>query len=228
LKNCIDLSKLENIVEIGCGAGGILVPFKEIGKTVSGCDFDKDYLEYGKQKGLNLIYGSSDQIQNNSADLVILSHVMEHLLHPIDEMKAIIGKIKPEKYILVEVPGIFRIANAYFNPILYFLNAHYYYYYYYYLRVFFTQLGLKVLYGDEQCTVICQKPKDWNSEKTPSIIYDDSLQAYPQKVANYLIRCKRIDRILFNASKLHLHEIACKFGWKKIRPYFLKKYRYEK
>ena len=46
------LDKIENVFEIGCGTGGILAAFEEIGLEVSGCDLDRGNLEYGISQGL--------------------------------------------------------------------------------------------------------------------------------------------------------------------------------
>ncbi|HOI83649.1 MAG TPA: hypothetical protein PKW30_05025, partial [Campylobacterales bacterium] len=35
----VDISEIKTVFEIGCGAGGILYPFCQEGKKVSGCDF---------------------------------------------------------------------------------------------------------------------------------------------------------------------------------------------
>ena len=40
----VDIENIKSVFEVGCGAGGILFPFYEIGKKVSGCDFGEKYL----------------------------------------------------------------------------------------------------------------------------------------------------------------------------------------
>jgi len=176
IKSNIEMNEIQNIFEIGCGAGGILFPFHQINKKISGCDFGEIYLKYGQKKGLNLYQGEINEknTPKNSQDLIILSHVMEHFNEPLKTMNDIIGYMKPEKYLLVEVPGIFNISQTYFNPILYFQNAHVHTYYYYYLKVFFETLGLEVIYGDEKCTFILKKPIDWE-KKENLIVYAKEL-----------------------------------------------------
>ena len=179
----VNLSEIENVFEIGCGAGGILNPFYKINKQVSGCDFGEKYLKFGQDKELNLYQGeiNENKTPKNSQDLIILSHVMEHLNNPLQTMNEIIDFIKPEKYLLVEVPGIFNIPKTYFNPIRYFQNAHVHNYYYYYLKIFFETLGLEVIYGDERCTFILKKPANWKKEKN-LIVYDSELSYWAQTV----------------------------------------------
>ena len=76
--------------------------------SCTGVDYDEEYLEFGRLKGLSLINGNyKNIIEDNSVDLLILSHVMEHFSNPIEDMIDVISKVKSNKYLLVEVPGIF-------------------------------------------------------------------------------------------------------------------------
>ena len=169
-----DIDNIKNVFEIGCGAGGILYPFHQINKHVSGCDFGYKYIQYGKSKGMDLYAGDINpgRTPHNSQDLIIMSHVMEHINEPIKYMNNVVYYIKQNGYLLVEVPGIFDIPKTYYNPILFFQNAHVYNYYAYYLRIFFESIGLKVLYGDERCTFLLQKPEYWNERKITHIKKD--------------------------------------------------------
>lgn len=223
LKNIIDINKISIVAEIGCGAGGVLLPFMEAGMYITGYDYDENYLCFGRSKGLDLKYGDFyEQVECGSCDLVIMNHVFEHLLFPIDEMNRLLPKIKNNGYLYVEVPGIFCISTYYHEPFTYFQNAHVFNFYEQYLRVMFEQFNLKVIYGDERCTFICQKV----SEVIPKVkyVYDESLSLYPQKNAEYLLECEKrykeglkLDKK--NRFKGKLYNVACRLGWKKLRPY---------
>jgi SAM-dependent methyltransferase len=186
IRKHIDISEIKTVFEIGCGAGGILYPFYQEGKKVSGCDFGEKYLKFGQDKGLDLYQGEVDvnKTPKKSQDLVILSHVMEHFNEPIRTMNGIIELIDDEKYLLVEVPGVFDIKKTYFNPILYFQNAHVYNYYYY-LKVFFETLGLEVIYGNERCTFLLKKPIGWVAQND-IVVYDETMSIWVEKVENEL------------------------------------------
>jgi SAM-dependent methyltransferase len=196
VKRYSESKEIKTVFEIGCGAGGILFPFHKDGKSVSGCDFGEIYLKYGQNKGLNLYQGeiNEDNTPKNSQDLIILSHVMEHFNNPLETMIDVIEYIKPEKYLLVEVPGIFNISQTYFNPILYFQNAHVHNYYYYYLKVFFESLGLEVIYGDERCTFLLKKPVNW-TKKENIIVYDENLSEWA-KTVEYSLKKFQLQHVL--------------------------------
>lgn len=50
------------VVEIGPGAGGILKFFKDKGNEVVGIDIGSEYVEFGKQKGLDLKVGTVNEL----------------------------------------------------------------------------------------------------------------------------------------------------------------------
>lgn len=118
------LNKEMNVLEIGCGAGGVLKVFHDQGLKSYGCDFDENYLEYGKSKGLNLQKGSFKQLESKSYDLIILSHVLEHIAIPADFIREIKSILKPNGYLLIEVPGLLAIHRSYTNFHKYFQMAH--------------------------------------------------------------------------------------------------------
>lgn len=196
----VSVDDRQYVLEIGCGAGGILKAFQENGseKTI-GVDFGENYLTYGRTWGLNLLNGDyQDLIDDESQQLIILSHVMEHFLKPVEEMINITKKIRPNGFFLIEVPGVFWINKIYFNPLLYFQNAHVHNYYYEYLKVFFGKLGLKLIFGNERCTFLLQKPENWAKPNKYQIIYDKSLALYPKKIKRYLGRCYWTNRYYLN------------------------------
>lgn len=90
-----------NILEIGTSAGGILKYFKDKGNKVYGCDLCSEYIGYGKkQYGLNLFVGIIEDMDiKQTPDIVIYSHVLEHLLNPIDELIKLKSIVNKKSYI---------------------------------------------------------------------------------------------------------------------------------
>lgn len=186
----LNMSGIQEVAEVGCSCGYNLYPFYLEGVDVVGFDFNKEYLEYGRSKGLNLKYGDFyDQTVDNSFDLIILNHVYEHLLDPLGELKRLIPKVKLSKYIYIEVPGIYSIGKSYGSPLRYFQNAHVFNFYEQYLRVLFVKFGLNIIYSNERCTFLCQK----TSNEIPDVkeVFDESLSEYVEKNAQYLIECDK-------------------------------------
>lgn len=128
------LSKITNlegktIVEIGTGAGGILKAFLDKGSNVIGCDFGEEYLHHGREFGLDLRDGDISVIPSSTADVVIYSHVLEHILNLDHEFENLKRILKPGGLVYVEVPGLFFIHYTYRGNFLRFLqNAHLYHF----------------------------------------------------------------------------------------------------
>ena len=96
------------VVEIGCGAGGILYRFKELGAEVLGFDYDSQYINFGrKEYGLNLIAGDYQEYKfKTKPDLIILGHVLEHLIDYRSKLATIQKIMKPDSILLIEVPSL--------------------------------------------------------------------------------------------------------------------------
>ena len=98
----IGAANIRTVFEAGCSSGGNLYIFHKHGISVSGCDFDEKYIQYGVSKGMNLYTGEPDPTKtpSNSQDLVILSHVLEHLNHPMDYVNTLIDMIHQKDILL--------------------------------------------------------------------------------------------------------------------------------
>lgn len=109
----------QNVCEVGAGGGQNLKPFQLAGKDVLGYEPSEFLSNFAKTKGINIINGFIDDVKGEY-DLVILIHVYEHLLNPIDALKKLRKHVK--KYLFIEVPGcitkfssIQNAHNSYFS-----------------------------------------------------------------------------------------------------------------
>ena len=140
------------VLEVGCGAGGILDVFKKNGHKVIGIDLGSDYINYGKSKyGLDLRVSYLEDLNlDYKPDLVIYSHVMEHISDPIKEMKVLATICGPNTLVYIEVPGLFYIHKSYnMDMMLYFQNAHTFHFTLNSLNYLMTSCGFKGLSGNE-------------------------------------------------------------------------------
>lgn len=120
-----------HVLEIGCGAGGILDYFKEKGNTIKGIDLGAEYVTYGKENHqLDLEVNTLSQLENTIApDVIIYSHVLEHILDVKEEIQAIKKIAKEGTVVYIEVPGVKELHKNYASNILKYLqNAHTYHF----------------------------------------------------------------------------------------------------
>ena len=98
-----NINDYQNVLDIGCGDGTKLIDFKNIGKEVKGVEVSDICRKLHAEFGINSIQGTVDDIDDKKKyDLVILSHVFEHL----SNLKEKIEKISTltNKYLYIEVP----------------------------------------------------------------------------------------------------------------------------
>jgi len=124
--------KLEGskILEVGCGAGGILQHMKDRGAEVKGLELDDTYIQYGRdQYGLDLSFGMlTDLSTDERFDLIIYSHVMEHVLDIEKEIAEINCRLNPGGLLYIEVPGIKNLKPYDWDFLRYLQNAHTYHF----------------------------------------------------------------------------------------------------
>jgi 2-polyprenyl-3-methyl-5-hydroxy-6-metoxy-1,4-benzoquinol methylase len=137
-----------SVLDIGCSCGGVLSIFKQKGYECSGCDYDKNYLEFGRSKGLRLYDGGIEGLPPAKLyDLIILRHVLEHIPDPIDFLSGIIPLLKPSGHIYIEVPSIENVVDGGydFNFSAYFQNAHFIHFTAHSLKNLASLSGLQII-----------------------------------------------------------------------------------
>lgn len=150
--------KTPRVLEIGAGAGWNLVRLPSAWRRV-GYDVDEDYLEIGRESfGLDLRYGFVDEARSEiaEADVVILSHVLEHFSSPGSVLEQIRRDLRPAALLLVEVPGIFRIHRSNLDVRSYLQNAHTFTYCAATLADECRRAGLVILWVDETARAVCR------------------------------------------------------------------------
>lgn len=158
IKSKVDVVEGMKVYDIGCGSGGILIPFKDANLSTFGCDLGSEYLKRGRQAGLVLEQGQARVLQiHGCANLIIVSHVLEHFSNPIREIEQISELLTDNGYLYIEVPGIFKIREAYGDTLLFLQNAHLYHFTLATLNTLMAKVGFKLIKGDESIHALYQK-----------------------------------------------------------------------
>ncbi len=139
------------VLEIGCGAGGILAYFKDQGHEVKGMDIGTTYIAFGKEKGLNIADGFLKDLDSEKKyDLIIYSHVMEHVLDVASELELIKSYLKTDGVLYIEVPGIKNVYQKYkMDYLTYFQSAHTFHFSLTTLKNWLATAGYECLIGTE-------------------------------------------------------------------------------
>lgn len=107
-------SKIQTIIEIGCGEGNLLSKFKENfpKKNIIGLEINEKAIQEGKKRGLD-IRNLNDPILEK-ADLVISYAVIEHTSSPTNFLKSISKILNPNGLVLIGTPHQDRISHDIF------------------------------------------------------------------------------------------------------------------
>ena len=161
--------KILSVLEVGCGMGGILYPFKEVNCKVLGVDFGTEYVEYGKsKKNLSLKVGGIDSIsENEKFDLIIYSHVFEHILDLNKELSEIKKRLTKSGVVYIEVPGVMNLNYGYKSDLnIYFQNSHTFNFSLITLKNIMNKNGFSLVYGNEKVeSLFCVSTKKENQKK---------------------------------------------------------------
>jgi SAM-dependent methyltransferase len=100
-----DASQL--VLEIGCGGGWNLLPYKQKGLSHVGFDYDANMIDFGRANyGLNIFRGGLQEAvaQGVRANYVILSHVLEHVSDPVGFLITLRDVMAPGAVLRITVP----------------------------------------------------------------------------------------------------------------------------
>jgi SAM-dependent methyltransferase len=146
------------VVEIGAGAGWNLARLPSTWTRI-GYDVDQEFLDIGRTCfGLDMRYGFVDEalLEVAAADLILLSHVVEHFSSPGAVLKRIGRCLPPGALLLLEVPGVFRLHRTNLDVRSYLQNAHTFTYCATTLADECLRAELDILAEDETARVVCR------------------------------------------------------------------------
>lgn len=164
-KHAVSELKELHVLEIGCSAGGILLPFLKDGAVVKGYDYDKRYLDYGNnyEPSLNLNFGGFEDLnkEKNKYDLILINHVLEHLSDPELVVKITRNSLKSDGTLYLSVPGLKNPAY-YFSPSKSFLGSLHISHLYHFNEASIMRLfkGFNISYMDDEVRSILKMKDD--------------------------------------------------------------------
>jgi SAM-dependent methyltransferase len=115
------------ILDVGCGSGALLAHLRDMGLDhLAGVDPSPAAVAAGRSIGLDLHLGTVTDLpaELGAFDLVVLSHVVEHLADPGAALDAVRRALRPEGLIYIEVPDAERLAGFVRLPFLEFSTEH--------------------------------------------------------------------------------------------------------
>lgn len=144
------IDQIYGIFEIGCGDGGNLLAFRSMYRelNIGGIEPSKLTAETNKKYkkyNINIVSGFGSSLSEellNNYNLIIISHVLEHFINPLQELIELRNKLRLGDIVYIEVPD-----NGYSNYKLgfWFRFPHIYYFTQYTIEGIFEKIGFSVL-----------------------------------------------------------------------------------
>ena len=196
--NKIDVAG-KTVLDIGSGGGWTFPAFAQRGAKTIGFDYG-EYIEFGKKLyNLDLRYGGIEEAANQGmkADIIILSHVVEHFTDPVGELKHLRNLLSSGGMVYIEVPGILNLhvhrSDCDFMKLL--VLPHVYYFSARTLCYLVNMSGYEVMVVDEFIQMLCNSSH--KTFATTEINLDHS-----KKIIEYLKDCEKKRRFRALAQRL--------------------------
>jgi SAM-dependent methyltransferase len=112
-------------IDVGCGIGALVAQMAKVGWTSRGFDGDPDIVKYGTGVlGADITLGTlSDFFASDvTADVLTLSHVLEHLGDLRGSVRKIMEHLRPGGYLFIEVPNELSIPKGDMESHLHFFS----------------------------------------------------------------------------------------------------------
>ena len=91
----------DSVLDFGCGGGYLLHHIDAASKA--GIEINPVARETAQQSGLT-IYASSTEVPDGAFDVIVSNHALEHVESPLDELRALLPKLRPGGRIVFVVP----------------------------------------------------------------------------------------------------------------------------
>lgn len=150
------------VVEVGCGAGGLLKSFAQKGARVLGVDLGQETIKAAKERyGLDYVAGTLKDLNlAKKPDVVIYSHVLEHILDPVSELACLRKMISDKTVVYVSMPGI-RSSRDLLSVLR---NAHVYHFSLQSLEYLMAVCGFTMIKGSEAIEAVFRKSQGADSQ----------------------------------------------------------------
>lgn len=120
------------ICEIGCASGSNLIEIKELCSQINvecelyGTEFENAHAQKASEHGIRTLQVDVADLSQfgQKFDVIIMSHVFEHLVNLGQVLSDIKKVLAPNAYLYIEVPGIYHLENYDNNFIDYVVHAH--------------------------------------------------------------------------------------------------------
>jgi MoaA/NifB/PqqE/SkfB family radical SAM enzyme/2-polyprenyl-3-methyl-5-hydroxy-6-metoxy-1,4-benzoquinol methylase len=103
------LPRQADILDVGCAAGHMMDILSNHNPDwrVTGVEINEEAVRIGREAGRNIIHGAIEDVEipDQKFDLILLSHLIEHVTDPPSLLRKLAGLLKPGGRIVIETPN---------------------------------------------------------------------------------------------------------------------------
>jgi len=105
-------------MDVGCGSGTVVSLAQQMGWRAEGLEFDAAAVTGARQAGLTISEGGYERLYDRplAFDVLLCSHVIEHVHDPLDMLKAIHTALSPGGMLLLATPNAQSDVHQRFGP----------------------------------------------------------------------------------------------------------------
>jgi 2-polyprenyl-3-methyl-5-hydroxy-6-metoxy-1,4-benzoquinol methylase len=103
----------KTILDFGCGNGTLIKKLKYYGFNVSGVDFDEKAISELKKDGIEVY--SSLKLVSKKYDIIIMSHILEHLVDPESDLIEISNLLNIDGMLIIATPNSTSLGKLLFH-----------------------------------------------------------------------------------------------------------------
>jgi len=95
--------------DVGCATGYLLSWFKKLGHKVAGCEMQTLYRRFSEH-----FYGvpiARELPKKHKYDLIVMYHVLEHLVNPVEKLKQYVEMLKDGGHLLISCPEYLNVLE---------------------------------------------------------------------------------------------------------------------
>lgn len=151
-----------SVLDVGCGGGWTMKKMHDLGVECVGYDFSEDLIQHGIEQGFDLRMGGPDEAIRDGVrgDLVIYSHILEHVRDPGAELEKLRKLVGENGMLYIETPYIGRIKKRLHGDALkYWQRAHLWEFQLEHVICFLRKAGFSILWSEvdhDSCYVLCE------------------------------------------------------------------------
>jgi len=106
-----------SLLDVGCGNGYFMERMRSLGWSVTGVDPDPSAVSYAAGQGLRVFHGTVADVPDEARfDVIVLSHVIEHVPDPIQLLRDCERRLRPGSgRLIITTPNVNSLGHRWFK-----------------------------------------------------------------------------------------------------------------